>query len=122
MEPSYRLLVRGCAIEITFVDRNLQRRCNSEQLGGRSWGDRWPVLRRRLAALSAAEVLADLDGLPGRCCEIAQAGCDRFAFELWPGYRLVLEPADDPLPRTADGRPDQRSITRVTVVGIEVSR
>jgi hypothetical protein len=114
--------MRGCAIEISFVDRSLQRRCNSDQLGGKSWGDRWPLLRRRLAALAAAEVLADLDGVPGRWYEIAATGCERFAFQLWPGYHLVLDPADDPLPRTADGHPDPRSIARVTVVGIEVSR
>ncbi len=72
-----------------------------------------------MAALAAADVLADLANVPGYG-SLQWIGTQRFAVRLWPGHRLVVDIANDPLPRTLQGDLDVRSITRLSIVLIEV--
>jgi proteic killer suppression protein len=71
--------------------------------------------------LAAVEVLAQVDGLPGRCRQLDENRAARHAFGLWKGYRLIFEPANDPLPMTGDGLLDRGRVTEIRILEIEES-
>jgi proteic killer suppression protein len=75
-------------------------------------------MKRRLASLQAAEVLADMENVPGRCHALAADRSEQFALDLWGSYRLVFEVADDPVPRLADGGIDRHQVRAVRILGV----
>jgi plasmid maintenance system killer protein len=77
------------------------------------------LIRRRLDELRAAEVLEDLRNLPGpRCHELRGDRAGQISVDLDHPYRLIFEPADDPVPRKPDGGLDWRSVTAVRILEV----
>ncbi len=77
-------------------------------------------LQQRMMELSAADRLADMAKLPGpRLHELTGnlKGC--FSVDLEQPYRLLFVPADDPVPRKADGGFDWENILEIEIVEIE---
>jgi proteic killer suppression protein len=110
---------RGSSIEITFRERKLQRRSNSDREGRRAWGRNWPLLKRRLAQLAAAANLAALQGVPGHCHALKADRSGQFAVHLWGPFRLIFEPADESLPYALDGELDIEAVTQICILAIE---
>lgn len=80
------------------------------------WGaENWSRLRRRLATLSAAPTLQDMEGVPGGCHQLRGDRTGEFAVNLWGSYRLVFAPNHDPLPELADGGIDRVRVTKITI-------
>lgn len=106
-------------MDIYFKSKALEKACNSEKESIKKWG---PILARkihqRLYELYAAENLSILSHLPpARCHELVsnKKGSRLFAVDLTNNYRLIFEPAHDPLPLKDDGGLDR---TRVTMIRI----
>jgi len=106
---------------ILFKTGRLEKECNSEGLMVRRLGPhRAGLLKRRLTELDAAVTLDDMRRLPqARCHELKGdlRGC--LSVDLDHPYRLIIEPANNPVPRKADGGLDWSRITEITVIGIE---
>lgn len=73
-------------------------------------------LRARLDDLDAVPTLSDAFKLPGRLRRPGKR--DRYVLTLTAGTLLALEPADDPLPRRANGEIDLKQVTAVRVLSI----
>lgn len=77
-------------------------------------------LSQRLAELHAAPNLAVIRQLPGaHCHELHGNRQGELALSVSPNYRLIIEPAQVPLPRTSDGGLDWAAVTRIQINGIE---
>lgn len=74
------------------------------------------VLRQRLDELYDADVLAQIRFLPGpRCHELKGNRAGQLSVDLAGPYRLIFEPADDPVPTKPDGGLDWRRVTAVRI-------
>lgn len=107
-------------MEVLFRTKRLQRVCNSEQEIMRKFGQACGrKLRRRLADLAAATSLAELSTvLPARCHPLKGKREGQFAVDLEHPFRLILQPAHDPVPLMEDGRINLERVTRVWVVEV----
>lgn len=91
-------------MEILFLSEKLGKEFNSQkQLVKRQGSDRAKRIRRRLDDLRAAGVLEDMRNLPGRCHELIGDRSGQLSLDLDHPYRLIFEPANDPVPRKNDG-------------------
>ena len=73
----------------------------------------------RLTQIDAALCLEDLCKLPqARCHQLKANRDEQFSLDLDGPYRLIVEIADAPVPRTDDGGIDRRDVTRLLVVEV----
>lgn len=112
------MLLGAGAIKIIFTDRKLERACSEERECRRRWGGNCRIVQRRLAALLAAETLADMSGVPGRCHALRGNRAGQYAVHLWEPYRLVFEPADVLFARAPDGALELTQITEIRILEI----
>jgi len=107
-------------VDIAFSTRKLEKQCNDSKTMTRTWG---PIqakkLRRRLDDLSAASTLEIMRTMfPGRCHELKGDRAGQISLDLEHPYRLVFEPANDPIPRKQDGGLNWTAITAVRIIGV----
>lgn len=76
------------------------------------------MVQRRLASLLAVETLADMSKVPGRCHALRGDRAGQFALHLWEPYRLVFEPANLLVARTAEGGIDITQVTEIRILEI----
>jgi len=108
-------------MEILFKSSRIQKACNSDRESVRAWG---PLnarkLRQRLAELHAAETMEEMRKLPAaRCHPLKGNRAGQFAVDLVHPFRLVFEPADNPIPKKDDGGVDLEKITAITILSVE---
>ena len=72
----------------------------------------------RLQDLEACTSLEEMRTLPGSCHELTGDRADQLGIRLSGGTRLILEPANDPIPAKPDGGLDWTKVTAVRVVAI----
>ena len=78
------------------------------------------MIQRRLDELKASTTLEDIRRLPGpRCHELKGNRTGQLSVDLDYPYRLIFEPANDPLPKKTDGGLDWKLITAIEITGIE---
>ena len=84
------------------------------------WGDRrGELIRRRLDEFDAATELEMIRKLPGAGChELTGNLKGKLAVNLDHPYRLIFEPANDPVPKKPDGGLDWTKVTAITVLEI----
>ena len=73
----------------------------------------------RLDQLKAAGTLEVMRNLPGRCHELTGKLQGYLSVDLDGPYRLLFQPADDPVPKKNDGSMDWSRITEVSICGVE---
>jgi proteic killer suppression protein len=74
----------------------------------------------RLAQLQAAETLANVIALLfGRCHALKGDRKGQFSVDVRHPFRLIFEPAHDPVPTKDDGGLDPAKVTRVRVLSVE---
>lgn len=89
---------------------------NSKRLVQRFGDRRGRLIAQRLQEFRAADVLEDLRNLPGpRCHELKENRNGQLAVNLDHPYRLVFEPANEPIPRMPDGGLDWTTVTAVRI-------
>lgn len=103
-----------------FKTKRLQKQCSEAKTMNRDFGKQGSLkLMQRLMELQAAATLKDVSHLPPpRCHELVNAK-GVFSVDLMQPYRLLFIPANDPLPRVADGGIDQSLVTEIEILAIE---
>ena len=108
-------------MDILFQDQKLARVFNDESLLRRKYGPRRAkLLRRRIYECKAAGNLEVLRSLPQvRCHELKGNREGTLAVDLDHPYRLIFEPANNPVPRKPDGGLDWMRVTAIRVLAVE---
>ena len=107
-------------MDIVFNNHKFEKECNNQGLLQKNHGKvRAKRIRRRLDDLRAATVLEDMRNIPGRCHELGENRSGQLSFDLDHPYRLIFEPADEPIPRKEDGGMDWKKITAVRILGVD---
>lgn len=107
-------------MDILFASARLERLSTDGKRAQRDLGaDGARKLRERLDSLDAAADLSIMGSLPGRFHPLDGGLAGHFAMDLHKGWRLVLRPANEPVPRLPDGGIDRRAVTAITVTAIE---
>ncbi len=107
-------------MDIVFRKCEFKEECNDQRLLKKNHGaDRAKRIRRRLDDLRAANVLEDMRNLPGRCHELLHNRAGQLSLDLDHPYRLIFEPANEPIPSKPDGGIDWNKVTAVRVMGVE---
>jgi hypothetical protein len=57
--------------------------------------------------------------LPGRCHELREDRAGQLSLDLDHPYRLIFEPADNPIPLKPDGGIDWKKVTAIRIIGVE---
>jgi plasmid maintenance system killer protein len=106
-------------VEIGF-DRQKAALFNDSTRLRRKYGpERAHKIELRLAQIDAATNLEQLGSLPqARCHQLAADRREQFSLDLDGPYRLIVEVADDPIPRLPDGGVDRRQVTRLWFVEV----
>jgi proteic killer suppression protein len=108
-------------VEVLFQDRKLEKVCSKDSRLKRKYGvKRTKLLRHRLDQLGGAKNLEAMrETSQARCHELKGDRAGTLAVDLDHPYRLIFEPAHDPIPRKADGGLDWREVTIVRVLAVE---
>ena len=106
-------------MNIVFKYNKFKEECINQRLLEKEHGrKRAKRIRQRLDTLHAVEVLEDMKGLPGRCHELRHNHSGQFSLDLDHPYRLIFEPADEPIPTRPDGGIDWTKVTAVMILGV----
>jgi proteic killer suppression protein len=107
----------AASLRILFADDDLEALCSSEREQKRKLGTACAKkLRTRIAELMAAKYVGDL--VAGRPHPLRNDREGQFAVDLEGGRRLVVEPADVPMPLRDDSSIAWDRVTEVRVVYI----
>ena len=108
-------------MEIVFVSRKIEKACNSERESVRMWGaENARKIRQRLAELNAAATLADMGRFPpARLHALKGDRKGQFAVDVKHPFRLLFDPAHDPVSLKDDCGVDLARITRIRVLLVE---
>jgi plasmid maintenance system killer protein len=108
-------------VEVLFQDRKLEKICNNRSQLDRKYGIlRAKLLARRLDELKRAENLEAMRGVSqARCHELKGDRAGTLAVDLDHPYRLIFEPATNPIPRKADGGLDWIEVTIIRILAVE---
>lgn len=105
-------------IDIVFANDKLATTCLQERACLRRWGGNCRRLQTRLTMLAAAPNLDELSRLPGGVHSLSGDRLGQYALDLWGPYRLILEVAELPVPRTTDGGVDRRAVTKIRILEV----
>jgi proteic killer suppression protein len=108
-------------MEVFFKAKQLQKTSSSEELLKREYGaENGRLVMRRLLVLRAANSLADVPrDKPERCHPLEGKRKGQFAVDAKHPFRIVFEPANDPLPLREDGGLDMSRVTAICILSIE---
>ena len=107
-------------MEIVFATKQFEKLCNSDRELVKEFGpQRAKLLRRRLDQLHAAENLAVMRTLPGRCHELTGDRKGTLSIDLDGPYRLLFEPAESPAPAKPDGGLAWEMVTAIRILEVE---
>jgi plasmid maintenance system killer protein len=117
--PTWLILSEeAAALEVLFDDADLAEMCrNDRELRKKCGTVRAKKIQQRLKDLGAAETLADMRMLPGRCHELHGDLVNHLSLDLDHPYRLLFRPAGDP-PLGLGGGLDWSAVNAVVVVAI----
>jgi plasmid maintenance system killer protein len=105
---------------IMFINQRLEKLFNSDKKLNKKYGSQSKRIKQRLNALRAAETLEDMKSMPGRCHSLTGDRKGQWSLDLKHPYRLIFEPANEPIPRLPDGRGvDQSRVTAICIIGVE---
>jgi len=108
-------------MDIAFRKRRLEKVFNSEKELLKEYGKvKGRLIQRRMTFLRAAQCLADVPvEKPFRRHELRGKRKGQFALDLEQLYRLVFQVNHNPIPRKEDGGIDLKSVTAITILGVE---
>lgn len=107
-------------MDIIFSTKKLEKECNDSRLLQKKHGtERAKRLRRRLDELRAANNLEEMRFLPqARAHELHGDRAGQISLDLDHPYRMIIEPAHDPIPSKEDGGLDWMKVTIVLILEI----
>ena len=108
-------------MDIDFKAKKLEKICNTYALAKKEYGeDVARKLMQRLNELRAAECLGQISHLPPpQLHEIGgiRPGC--YGIHLKEPFRLVIKPANTPVPKKQDGGIDLQKVNFISVIEVE---
>ena len=107
---------------LLFYREHDRKACLDEKSMKKAFGERRAkALKKRLDDLDAAITLSDMRYLPGHCHELLGDRKGQLAMDLDQPYRLIFEPADDPVPTREDGGLEwtQVRVIRILEIGVD---
>jgi plasmid maintenance system killer protein len=109
-------------VEIFFKSSSLAKSCGEWEKAVRKYGrGDAALIAQRLEEMRASANLAVLMKVPGaRCHQLSGDRKNYFAVNLNHPYRMIFEPANNPLPRKKDGGIDLEEVTAVTILRVKV--
>lgn len=120
LSVNYFLNTRSGSLNIVFESSALEKQCNNHKLLVKKQGSiRAKKIQQRLDDLRAAGSLQDMRMLPGRCHELKGNMTGLLTLDLDHPYRLIFEPANDPIPQKDDGGIYWNDVNAVRIIGIE---
>lgn len=102
-------------MEFFYKTKKLAKVLNSSKLIDKSYGKLAKKLKMRLDDMAISENLEELMALPGRHHPLTGSRKGQFACDLEHPFRLVYEPANEPLPTDKN---DALIYKEVSIVGI----
>ena len=108
-------------MDVSFKDNKLAKTCNSEKALLKAYGEaNARKIMRRLTLLEAAAALSDVPITPPtRRHELKGDRKGQFAIDVKQPFRIVLEPAHDPVPTKEDDGIDLAAVTAIEIITIE---
>ncbi len=107
-------------MDISFVDKKLEKIFNSEKELHKKYGTNARYIKRRMAVLIAAPSLAHISHRPPeRRHNLEGKRKGTFAVDLKHPFRLILKPNHDPVPLREDKGIDLHKVTAITILGVE---
>ncbi len=108
-------------MDVSFKDTKLAKTCNSEKALVKAYGKaNARKIMLRLTLLEAAEALSDVPVTPPtRRHELKGNRKGKFAIDVQHPFRIVLEPAHNPVPTREEGGIDLDAVTAVKIITIE---
>lgn len=105
-------------LEVSFEDADFASTCGSEREMLKRYGQvRAKKIQQRLKTLRAAEKLADMRSLPGRCHELHGDRAGELSLDLDHPYRLLFRPTVESEPGPGGGL-DWTAVAAVTIIGV----
>jgi proteic killer suppression protein len=108
-------------MEIFFKSSKLRKTMSSEAQLVREFGkENARLIMRRMVVLDAAGCLAEVPTKrPERCHALSGKRQGQYAVDVKHPYRIVLQPANDPIPLVEDGSVDLERVTSIRILGVE---
>ncbi len=106
-------------MQIRFKNARMRKICNDEKALRRNYPEQAAVIRQRLDDLAAAESMETLLSLPGGWHPLHGDRKGQWGGSLRGALRIVIRPADDPLPLDRSGGLDLKRVTSVEIVEVE---
>lgn len=91
---------------------------NDARARQKEYGDRAKALGTRLDDLAAIESLDEAFLLPGHFEPLSGDLAGQYSMRLSGNWRLILEPANNPIPRKPDGGHDLKRVTAIRILGV----
>jgi toxin HigB-1 len=109
-------------MDIVFATTKLSEVCNSSSLLKKRYGlPKAKKIQQRLYELAAADTLAVVSHLPPpRCHALKGSRAGQFSVDTVHPYRLIFEPANDPVPLLEDSSVDRSQVTAIRILEIDV--
>jgi len=106
--------------DIVFDSSKLKKECNDRTLLIRNYGsENARKIGQRLDDLKAASNLAEVRTFPrADCHELTGDRKGQLALSLKHPFRLIIEPANDPIPQKAEGGLDWGKVTAVRIIEV----
>jgi plasmid maintenance system killer protein len=105
-------------LEVLFDDDDLAKTFgNARELRKKHGAERAKKIEQRMEDLEAAEALAAMRFLPGRCHELHGDRAGQLSLDLDHPYRLLFRPAGNPTPGPGGGL-DWSAVREVVVIGV----
>ena len=110
-------------MDIVFSSEKLRKLCNSIAELQKKYGQqKAKKIGQRLYELRAAQTLADVSYLPPpRCHALTGDMSGKFAVDTVHPFRLIFEPAYDPIPHLPSGGIDRSQVTAVRIVDVDMN-
>lgn len=106
-------------MELEFASVALRKRMEDSKAMSKAFGERATPLKLRLALLRQAANLGDVPHLPPpRRHKLSGTRDGQYAVDLKHPWRLVFEPANNPLPFKDDGSLDLAAVTKVRILEV----
>lgn len=107
-------------MDIVFLNERMAGEFNSLKSLTRRFGpEQARRIMRRLDELRAAENLEAMRHLPGHCHELTGDLAGLLSMYVRHPQRLIFEPANEPVPRKADGGLDWSGVTSIRIIEVE---
>jgi len=106
-------------MEIYFKSKRLAKEFEKKDLKRKHGELRSKKIMQRLAEMAASDNLEILHKLPGpRCHQLTNNLDEQFSLDLDHPYRLIIEVADEPIPRKEDKGISLQKVSKVCIIEI----